>query len=172
MREHVLRRLVSPLLFALVGFSFLVPFATVSCDNARTSFTGVQLVTRSVPPGGLVEDEGKRFQLGDRVEDDASIQAAVALAAAVVGVVLGALGVSRGPGICAAVGLVAMVLLAAQAFQPLGPTVDFDVGFALAFALYLLLAVLHAALALERRRRRRALAVPLSGPEPSWGDEP
>ena len=43
---------LSPALFALICLGFLLPFATVSCDDARTSFTGIQLVTHTVPSGG------------------------------------------------------------------------------------------------------------------------
>src|SRR6476646_10272998 len=44
-----------PTIFALVALCFLLPFATVNLggcdpDTGSTSFTGIQIVTRSVPP--------------------------------------------------------------------------------------------------------------------------
>ena len=52
--------------------------------------------------------------------------------------------------------MLATLLLGWQAVKPLGPTVHFQVGFLLVLALYLLLVILHAVLALQRRRSRRA----------------
>src|SRR5438309_10341169 len=47
---------LSPALFALICMAFVLPFATVSCDGAETSFTGLQLVTWTVPQGGPVSE--------------------------------------------------------------------------------------------------------------------
>ena len=51
----LIRRWHSPVLFGLIGLCFLLPFATVSCDGAETTFTGAQLVTWSVPEGGAID---------------------------------------------------------------------------------------------------------------------
>jgi Domain of unknown function (DUF4234) len=62
---------VSAALFLGVALAFLLPFATVSCDTEdRTTFTGLQLATRSVPEtpteiegdslSSLIEDSGAR----------------------------------------------------------------------------------------------------------------
>ena len=134
-----IRRWHSPTLFALVGLCFLLPFATVSCDNAKTTFTGAQLVTRTVPLGGMVHKPGYgcTTDLSRCVESQASTPATVALAAAILGLALGLLGITRGPGWCAATGLIALLVLAKPAFDFGGPDVGFHSGYELAFLLYL-----------------------------------
>src|SRR5438477_7786179 len=70
---------LSPALFALICLAFVLPFATVSCDNAKTSFTGLQLVTHTVPSGGAVHEEGDcSGELGGCVESQGSLLAALA----------------------------------------------------------------------------------------------
>jgi hypothetical protein len=56
-------------------------------------------VTRTVPAGGVFQDEdGRVDRIGDRVEDNGSTLAAVILVLAALGLVLGALGVEKGLG--------------------------------------------------------------------------
>jgi len=106
------RRWLSPSLFALAALAFLLPFATVSCDNAKTTFTGIQLVTRSVPRGGRVNEAGScTGDLSGCVERRSSDTARAALAATVIGLLLGLFRLQRGPGWCAAAGFAAMLTL-------------------------------------------------------------
>lgn len=93
---------LSPALFALICMSFVLPFATVSCDGTETSFTGCK---------------------------------------------------AKGPGWCAAGGFAAMLGIAIQGFQPLGPTVTFRIGYWLILLLFFLLIVVHG---VQARRRRAA----------------
>jgi hypothetical protein len=149
--HSALQRWFSPALFALAALAFLLPFATVSCDGAETTFTGVQLVTETVPPAGTIASG--EF-LDDRIENDASKLAMSAFASAVLGFALAALG-RKGAGWLAASGLVSSVLLGANAFQPFGPTVVLHSGYWLTLLLFLCAAVLHASRALRRRRASR-----------------
>jgi len=141
-----------PTVFALVVLCFFFPFATVSCDDASTSFTGIQLVTRTVPHGGHV-DEGSDCSgdLSTCVENRGSFVAELALFAAGLGFLLGAIGLQKGPGWCSGVALLAMLDLAATPFDIFGPDVSFHWGFDSALALCGWAAVLH----LVRARRRR-----------------
>jgi hypothetical protein len=143
----LLRRWHSPTLFVLVGLCFLLPFATVSCEGAETTFTGAQLVTWSVPEGGIVEGE----RLNERVEDDASALAVVTLSLASLGFLLGALGL-RGGGWCAATGILTTLLMARAAFEPFGPEVTFHEGYTFTLFFLIWAAVLHGVRAWRRRR--------------------
>jgi hypothetical protein len=146
-------RLVSPTLFAVIALAFFLPFATVSCDGRTTHTTGIQLVTRTVPHGGrldLYEDcEG---YIGQCVEAKASNTATVALLAALVGLGLGLLGIVRGPGWCALVGLGAIVVLP---FEGLFADISLEAGWVIAFFGFLTLGIGHAVWAVRRGRRRR-----------------
>jgi hypothetical protein len=157
-----IRRWHSPTIFALVGLCFLLPFATVSCDDAKTTFTGAQLVTWSVPEGGVVDGE----ELGARVENDASALATATLAVASVGFLLGILGL-RGGGWCAAIGLATTLLMARSAVDVFGPEVTFHEGYTLTLLLFLWALVLHAARAWRRRRQHGSHR----GSEPYWTAE-
>jgi hypothetical protein len=150
------RRWLSPTIFALIGLCFLLPFATVSCDDATTSFTGIQLVTHTVPAGGRVYEasEGCSADLSDCVEQRGSRAARVVLFAALVGLVLAILGLERGPGWCGAAGLGGMFWLTGSAFTTWAE-VTFRVGYWLIWSLLALAAVVHARRALRRRRMRR-----------------
>jgi hypothetical protein len=59
---------LSPALFALICISFLRPFATVSCDGAQTSFTGLELATWRVPAGGHVSESDCDADISSCVE--------------------------------------------------------------------------------------------------------
>jgi hypothetical protein len=144
-------RWLSPSLFALIGLCFLLPFATVSCDNATTTFTGIELVTHTVPSGGYVNRVDCSADISVCVERNGATTATIALAAALLGLVLGVLGVARGPGWCAAVGFGALVALEFRA--PLGPDVSLHSGYWLALLLSSSVGLLHLRRAWRRRRR-------------------
>src|SRR6185295_7071299 len=101
----MVKRLISPSLFALAALCFLLPFGTVSCDGAKTSFTGIQLVTHTVPQGGPIDEPDCSADLSTCIEHETSTAAGLALLAALVGVVLGYHNNVRGPGWCAMVTL-------------------------------------------------------------------
>ena len=146
------QRWLSPAVFALAVLAFLLPFATVSCDGAETSFTGMQLVTRTVPPGGPIEEAPDcNADISDCVEERSSTFAEAAFAAALLGLALGIFGKRKGPGWCATVGLLAVLGIGMQAVEPLGPEVTFHAGYWLALVLFLW-AALHALRAAFRRR--------------------
>ena len=141
--ESLLRRRMSPAVFAVVALAFFLPFATVSCGGDETTFTGIQLVTRSAPPSGDTE-------LDAGIEGRASLALAV-LVAAVAGALLGVAGVSWllfRPGVCATVGLLGTVALP---FEPLGPDVVLRVGYLTVLFGFMLLAGLHISLVLARK---------------------
>jgi hypothetical protein len=153
-RKHGSRWL-SPTLFALIALCFLLPFATVSCDSASTTFTGIQLVTRTVPSGGVLSEAPDcSSDISTCVERDAANTATVALLAALAGVLLGALGIVRGPGWCAALGAVSLLVLPFQG-GILGPDVNLHSGYAAALLLFVGAGLLHASRAWRRRRRRK-----------------
>jgi hypothetical protein len=123
-------------LFALVGVCLFLPFATVSCGSASTTFTGAQLVTQTVPDGGVLDREKCSGEISECVERDGSAKMTVALLAAALGSFLIAFGVARGPGWCAAVGFGAILTL----FRPLdfsGPDIRYHWGFGMIFLLFL-----------------------------------
>jgi hypothetical protein len=110
-RSGVVARWHLPTVFAAVFIAFCLPFATVSCDKAETSFNGMQLVTHTVPHGGTFEDQdGKRSEISDRVESQSSINATLLLLVAGIGLVLG-LSRRRGTGWCAGLGLILALTL-------------------------------------------------------------
>ena len=153
-RRHSSRWL-SPSLFALISLCFLLPFATVSCDDARTTFTGMQLVTRTVPSGGvLAEGPDCSTDISTCIERDSANTATVALAAALLGLVLGLLGIARGPGWCAALGAVALVVLPFTG-PFFGPDVALHSGYVAALLLVVAAWLLHVGRAWRRRRRRK-----------------
>jgi hypothetical protein len=156
--DRVSRRWLSPTLFALITLCFFLSFATVSCDGARTSFTGVQLVTRTVPEGGKVEEPPDcNADLSTCVEDEASFTAAVALLSAIVGLLLGLFGVGKGPGWFASIAFGALLALALERFKPLGPDVTLHSGMELALVLSAWVAALHGRRAWKRRSVSAAL---------------
>ncbi len=106
-------------MFTLIALCFVLPFATVSyvggCESSGepgdASFTGIQLVTRTVPAATGADSERYARQLASYVEHTEATAAEIAFAAAIVGLALGLLGVAGGPGLCAAVGLGAVIQL-------------------------------------------------------------
>ena len=155
------RRWHSPSVFTLIALCFLLPFATVTfvsgCGeftDGQTSFTGIQLVTRTVPRGtGMADCRWRADGGGGRpdqcVEKEGATTAEVAFAAVIVGVVLGLLGIAGG-GWCALVGLAAFLqlLFTVGDFKP-------HVGYALAFGLLVWAGILH----FRRLRKRRPSGV-------------
>jgi hypothetical protein len=157
----------SPSVFTLIALCFLLPFATVtfvgSCSasgQGRTSFTGIQLVTRTVPSGTGTGDCSARAindwrgdAINTCIEQAGATTAEIAFSAAVVGLLLGVLGVAGGPGWCAAVGLAALL----QIPLSLG---DYHVsphaGYWLALVLFGWAGLLHLRRWWERRPKRAA----------------
>jgi hypothetical protein len=148
-----LGHLLSPTLFAVVALSFFLPFATVSCDGRTTHTTGIQLVTRTVPHGGRLDliDECQG-SIGQCVEAKASNTATIAFAAALAGLLLGLLGIARGPGWCALVGFVTILALPFEGFFA---DISLEAGWIVAFFGFLALWIGHAVWAVRRGRRRR-----------------
>ena len=107
-----------PTVFAAVFIAFCFPFATVSCDSAETTFTGMQLVTQTVPHGGRIsnDDTSGSSDISDRVESRSSITATLILLVALTGVAL-AVRRRRGTGWCAVGGLVLTLVLGANTYM-------------------------------------------------------
>lgn len=150
----------SPTVFALIALCFLLPFGTVfvvgGCGgtnlDSSTKFTGAQLVTHTVPHGG--RDPSCSRDISVCVEGSSATAAEVAFGAAIVGLVLGLLGIVRGPGWCTAVGIWALV---ATGFDLSGLSED-DVslhgGYWLALLLFVWAGLVHVRRALKRARAR------------------
>ena len=113
------RRWLSPTLFALIALCFLLPFGTVdSCEGSeiQASFTGIQIVTRSPHMTGWAGDpymRQERARWKREVVKIGSGPAEVAFGAAIVGLVLGLLGVAGG-GWCAVAGIGALLVFLAR----------------------------------------------------------
>ena len=138
----------------MIAVCFALPFATVSCDNASTTFTGIQLVTHTVPRGGVLDEAPDcSTDISACVERDASTTATIAFALALGGLVLGLLGFVRGPGWCAAGGAGALLVLPFEG-PWLGPDVAMHYGWDLAVSLAVLAGCVHLRRAWRRRARR------------------
>jgi hypothetical protein len=164
-------RWLSPTLFACIALAFLLPFATVSCDAASTTFTGLQLVTHTVPHGGNLASDNSadcKTYIGTCVERSASNIATVAIVAALLGLALGLFGLARGPGWCALAGLGALALLPFRG-GIFGPDVYLHAGYDLAFWGFLTVGVIHIVKAVRRRRRKQPKK---SGPALASGHMP
>jgi hypothetical protein len=152
MRDQI-HRWLSPSLFGLIAVCFALPLATVSCDNASTTFTGIQLVTHTVPRGGVLDEAPDcSSDISVCVERSAAPTATVALVAALLGLLLGVLGIVRGPGWCAAVSLGALLVLPSEG-GVLGPDVNMHAGWVFAVLLSGVAGCLHVRRAWRRRRR-------------------
>lgn len=140
-----------PTVFAAVFVAFCFPFATVSCDGAHTTFTGMQLVTHTVPHGGTFDDEdtGKPTEISDRVESQSSITATLVLLMAATGLALG-LRRKRGTGRCALVGLVLTLVLGANTSMA---EVIYRWGYWSTLLLFLWACLVHVGRTVRRRRR-------------------
>jgi hypothetical protein len=147
----LIRRWHSPTLFAVIALCFLLPFATVSCSEAETTFTGYQLATWTVPEGGTVGDR----DISAQVEDKGSVLAVLILAAAALGLVAGVLRLPRGEGWCAAVGLALTLALLYQLVTSMASATIYE-GYTFTLLLFVWAAVLHGARAWRRRRRPHA----------------
>jgi hypothetical protein len=154
--KHPVGRWLSPVYFGLAALAFLLPFATVSCDDATTSFTGIQLVTHTVPAGGYVDAAPDcSADISACVEARGSTTATIALLAVLAGLGLGLLGIGRGSGWCAAIGFLAIAILP---FKSGMADVNFRAGYLLALAS--LLAACGLQMIRRFSRKRRATAPP------------
>jgi hypothetical protein len=169
----------SPTTFTLIALCFVLPFATVTwmggCSysgHGQTSFTGIQLVTRSVPRGtgtgncsaNIAGKPDAAGAINSCVEQAGATPAEIAFAAAIVGIVLGLLRVTGGPGYCAAVGLGALL----QTFLFLdNGRVSPHAGYWIALSLFSWAGILH----FRRwwaRRPIRARRGPSTGLSSAW----
>jgi hypothetical protein len=144
-----------PTVFAAVFVAFCLPFATVSCGDAQTTFTGVQLVTHTVPHGGTFEDEntGETSEISDRVESRSSITATLVLLVAAAGLALG-FRRKRGAGWCAFGGLTLTLFLGMNTGDWLsGPDVTYHWGYWSTLLLFLWACLVHVGRAARRRSR-------------------
>jgi len=146
--RRAITRWHSTTVFALIGLAFLLPFATVTVGGCgptttTTTFSGAQLVTWSVPHNA-------------GTSTTASAAATAALVAAVLGFVLAAFAVAKGPGWCAAAGLSATLLLGA-AVSSNADSVRFHSGYKLILFLFLWAAAIQARRAWRRRVGARRL---------------
>jgi hypothetical protein len=163
----------SPTVFGLIALCFVLPFATVftdGCDSSAqstTTFTGVQLITRTVPRGGHDASCGR--DMSDCVEQTGATTAAFAFGAAIVGLFLGLLGIARGPGWCASVGLGALVVLFGQLMTLDEDDFDLHGGYWLALLLFLWAGVVHLRRAVRRARAPDLPAEPSLPPESATG---
>jgi hypothetical protein len=162
----------SPSVFTLIALCFLLPFATVFADgcesnlHSSTKFTGAQLVTHTLPPGGKDPSCGRDISVC--VERAGATTADVAFGAAIVGLFLGLLGISRGPGWCAAVGLGALVVLFVNLANLSADDFSLHAGYWLALLLFLWAGVLHLRRAWRRARSPSRPAEPVL----LWGRPP
>src|SRR5215831_5374509 len=176
-----IRRLHSPSLFTLIALCFLLPFGTVFIDGCQsnlhstTTFTGAELVTHSVPNGGKDPDCSRDISVC--VERAAATTADVAFGAAIVGLILGLLGIERGPGWCASVGLGALVVLFGDLVSLSDDDFSLHAGYELALLLFLWAGLVHLRRAVKRSRRPSSRTEPLFlwgqprlGPPPFKGD--
>jgi hypothetical protein len=162
----------SPSLFTLIAFCFLLPFATVfaGCDSniqSTTKFTGAQLLTRTVPSGGRDPSCGQDISVC--VERAGATTADVAFGAAVVGLILGLLGIARGPGWCASVGLGALVVLSQDLANLSEDDFSLHAGYWLALLLFLWAGVVHLRRARKRARSRHVPSEPSTPSESAAG---
>ena len=135
---------LSPTTFAGIALAFLLPFATVSCDESVT-FTGVELAFAQV------DEPTTDTEFDDQIEHEAMLFALAALIAAVAGLVLG-LARWRGVAVATWIGTAAILALGWQGLETWAD-VDVHAGYWLALLGYL---GLSAAQVIRRRRRRRA----------------
>jgi hypothetical protein len=159
---HCMNRLrshVSPALFALAALAFVLPFATVSCEGAETSFTALQLATRTVPDGGRPDGGGfgescTCRDISDEVEHPDSWFADAAAFAALVGLGLGIARMRRGPGWAALVGLLSTAYMGLSGGLA---TVHLRIGYWLMLGSFGAAAALHLVFWWRRRRAHRSL---------------
>jgi hypothetical protein len=127
-------------------------------------------VTRTVPRGGhLDEAPDCSADISTCVERESSLTAEVALFFAILGFALGVGGVVKGPGWCASITLGALIFLALQPMDTLGPDVTLHSGMELALLLAAWAATLHAWRAWRRRRLRKAAGTDDAGASPATG---
>lgn len=155
---------MSAAFFALALASFYLPGATATdCFGDHTTFTGADLVVRSIPPesgpipsyGGMCSNPPSKFTGGAT-----PVFAAVALIAAAVGLILAVARIRRGVGWCAAVGSSAVLLPGLSSVAPLSesPDISLRVGAELALAAFTGAWCVSAVIALTNSIRRGGLS--------------
>lgn len=171
----------SPTIFTLIALCFVLPFGSVlvvgGCDgtnlDSSTKFTGAQLVTHTVPRGG--KDPDCSHDISVCVERVGSTAAEIAFGAAIVGLFLGLLGIARGPGWCAVVGLIALLALLLGLMNLQEDDVSPQAGYGLALLLFLWAGVVHLRRAIKRasspnKPPRPQFLLNQLGPPPSKGE--
>jgi hypothetical protein len=154
----LIHRWHSPSIFTLIALCFLLPFATVfasGCESnlhSSTRFTGAQLVTHTVPQGG--KDPSCSRDISVCVEQSGATTADIAFGAAIVGLILELLGISRGPGWCASVGLGALVVLFGNLANLSADDFTLHAGYWLALLLFFWAGVVHLRRAWKRAHSR------------------
>lgn len=150
-------RLLSATAFTGAVLAFALPFGAVSsCDGEEVRFTGVELVTQSVP-----SDPATRGELHSSVGRRAGIFALVAAVASALGAALSVLGRS-GTGWCAAVGLAALQFTG-YAIVTTSDSGDLYRGFWLALGSLAVAGILALAYALDvRLQEERSIRPPLA----------
>jgi len=147
-RGHSARksRALSATLLLGIAFAFLLPLATVSCDQEETTtFTGLQLATRSVPDTPT-ELEGE--SLSSAIEDSGANAATFVLLCVAGGVLLAGLG-RLGGGWFATGALAGCAWLGREATGA-RPFITVHTGYWLALGLSIAAVVWYGVLALDR----------------------
>jgi hypothetical protein len=163
----------SPFMFAVIGLCFFLPFISISCSGQRlATLSGVQLVTGAditVDADELTQELGDAFGAPadedappETQENDPSVWAIIALAAAVLGVVVGFVTKGRTRAIAsltaAVLGLGGLIGLRFDLEGDLSEaeglvTVDYRIGYWIAALLFLVLAIAHGSLVRAERNR-------------------
>jgi Domain of unknown function (DUF4234) len=143
-------RALSAALFLGIALAFLLPFATVSCDQEdRTTFTGLELATRNVPETPTdVEGES----LSSMIEDSGANAATFVLLCVAAGLLLVGLG-RRGGGWFAFGALAGLAWLGREATGA-RPFITVHTGYWLALGCALAAAGWYATLVLDLRSSR------------------
>jgi hypothetical protein len=111
-------------------------------------------VTWSVPEADPPAKTDDGVPLAQAIEERESVWAALVLLAALAGLVCGVLGI-RGEAIATAVAVLGVVAMAAVSAEPLGPEVEYELGFGLVSIGFALLVLWHSGVAVEQRVRAR-----------------
>lgn len=143
-------RAVSGALFLGIALAFLLPFATVSCDDAdRTTFTGLELATRNLPE---TPTDVEGATLSSMIEDSGANAATFVLLCVAAGLLL--VGLGRGGGGWLAFGALAGLAWLGREATGARPFITVHTGYWVALGFSLAAAGWYAVLALDRRSPR------------------